>query len=197
MLAPWGVRIGSALVADPVCANVPLRTPSGPLPVPYPLAPIVNFEVAEEHLITRGLQHAVFFFPSPLEIDDGPFREAGGQVLARTSPGTWLTTGDSIDIRPRRPGEWEEGPEAGPQSVLVALSGRLHSAFEPARRSDREARVVIAGTGSMPRDSFLPSPATNQSSEPLELMAQVIEWLSEDPGLLAIRMRDPITRRGD
>lgn len=203
LLANWGVQLGSSLVADARCGRVPLRTPIGiPIPVAYPPAPIVVFdEDAQAHPALFRLDQAPFFFASPLEVGDA-FHELEGQILGRSSAEqSWLLTGESIALQPREPQEWGStiNDQTGPHTVMVALEGQLPSALAEEERGDapaqssEEVRVLIAGSGALLRDEFLPNPQQQrgpQMTGGVALALNSIDWLTQDADLIAIRAKN-------
>jgi gliding-associated putative ABC transporter substrate-binding component GldG len=209
LLSAWGVEMGEALVADARCGRVPMRTAVGiPIPVAYPPAPIVTFtEDEREHPVLFRLNQAPFFFTSPIETTD-TFHELNGTVLGTSSEdASWLLTGDTIQLRPRDPREWTIGGQTGPHKVMVALSGQLPSAFaagpmssgeeeasdiEAPAQSEEEVRVLVAGSGALLQDQFLPSreQSRGQMTGGLALALNAVDWLAADADLIAIRAKN-------
>lgn len=214
LLAGWGIEIGDAIVADARCGRVPMRTRMGiAIPVPYPPAPIVIFdEAAQEHPVLFRLGQAPFFFVSPITTTSR-FDELQGQVLARSSGGSgpdesqsWLLTGETIQLEPRDPSTWTLEGARGPHTLMVALTGELPSAFgegavsatdEPApdieapARATREVRVLVAGTGALLRDEFLPQQEQLRGGGGgVALALNAVDWLAADADLIAIRAKN-------
>ncbi|MFK7987884.1 MAG: GldG family protein [Sandaracinaceae bacterium] len=203
LLEGWGIQMGSSLVADARCGRVPLRTPIGlQIPVAYPPAPIIMFdETQREHPVLFRLNQAPFFFASPLTTTSR-FDELNGIVLGRSGEeSSWLLTGDSIQLQPRDPREWQIGSETGPHSIMLALSGELPSAFPTAGEgeaaidaesaSTSEVRVLVAGSGAVLRDQFLPSrQRAGQMTGGLAFALNAVDWLAADSDLIAIRAKN-------
>lgn len=212
LLKAWGIEIGSGMVADAQSIRVPMRTQIGfPVFVPFPPVPKIVFdEDVQDHPVTFRVPYAPFFFASPIRVTDR-FHELGGVILGRTSEeASWLLTGSSIRLAPRDPNEWRTtiGEERGPFNVLVALTGQLPSAFEGAgamssadgqpaetieapARSETPVRVLVAGTGSMLRDEFLPraQEGGQQLTEGLIVALNAVDWLAQDSDLIAVRAK--------
>lgn len=210
LLGAWGITIREALVADARCGRVPMRTRIGiPIPVPYPPAPIVIFDSdAQEHHVLFRLPQAPFFFVSPIAVND-QFHQLDGQVLARSSgeDQSWLLTGDTIQLEPRDPSQWALTGERGPFILMVALTGELPTAFPEAATSGddepevdidapaqatREVRVLVAGSGALLRDEFLPQQDRQQGrgGGGLALALNAVDWLAADSDLIAIRAKN-------
>lgn len=208
LLERWGVEVGSGVVADARCGRVPWRSPIGiPIPVAFPPAPTVLFDdEAQEHPVLFRLPQATFFFPSPITVSDA-FHRLDGRVLARSSEDgpSWLMTGDTISLQPRDPREWRPTAAGGPHIVMVSLEGTLPSAFaggestaegsegsniEAPAESTGEVRVLVAGTGSLLRDEFLPNPQQGQRGAGVALALNAVDWLAQDSDLIAIRAKN-------
>ena len=210
LLKSWGIQLGSDIVADAQCGRVPMRTAIGlAIPVPYPPAPIVAFkEQQREHPALFRLNQLPMFFTSHIETKK-QFKKLGGTVLATSSdaPRSWLMKGDDISLRVRDPREWTMTGEEGPFALMVAVHGRLPSAFaeEAAMSKDgsdggsaapakatKDVRVMVVGTGSVLRDEFLPQPDQADEARMLGSMAfalNAVDWLSQDADLIAIRAK--------
>lgn len=209
LLRGWGIEIGSGMVADARSIQVPMRTTMGfPIPVRFPPVPTIRFDDdAQKHPATFRVPYAPFWFSSPVKVSER-FHELDGTILGRTSEeGSWLLTDDSIALTPRDPSEWQGtvGQDRGPYNVLVALSGELPTAFPAASSSsdapaqpieapavaERAVRVLVAGTGTMLRDEFLPrgDQRAQQLTEGAIVALNAIDWLSEDADLIAVRAK--------
>ncbi|MCA9606106.1 MAG: GldG family protein [Myxococcales bacterium] len=204
LLGNWGVQIGSSLVADARCGRVPMRTPIGiPIPVAYPPAPIVLFDDdQQEHPALFRIPQAPFFFTSPVTTNEH-FDQLHGTVLARSSEdASWLMTGETIQLEPRDPREWVIGNDEGPFNVMVALQGILPTAFgegesseegeavEAPAQSEHEVRVLVAGSGALLRDEFLPQEAQARGGSGIALALNAVDWLAGDADLIAIRAKN-------
>lgn len=208
LLKAWGVQIGDGLVADAQCSRAPARGPFGiQIAVPHPPVPIVTFEPSKkEHPALFKLDSAPLPFTSPLSVGTAP---AGATLttLATSSEQSWLLTGDSIDIAPREPQEWQatQTGAAGPFALLVAVEGKLPSAFpanvsvaEPSSVVAPEAasvpvRVFVAGGAFFLRDEAMP-PAQGQNECPITanvaLALNAVDWLTQDSDLVAVRAKN-------
>ncbi|MBZ0121273.1 MAG: GldG family protein [Sandaracinaceae bacterium] len=219
LLQGWGVRVQQDLVADADCGQQRIRGMLGlPMPVPYPLEPIIHFdEEQQRHPVAFRLPQVQFLFGSSIQTTPR-FRELGGVVLGRTSTQTaeqqasWRLTSESVRLTPRPVREWlpELGQPNGPHTVMVALSGRLPNAFasegsmstsegdapriEAPARAERDVRVFVVGTGTPLLDPFVP-PVEEQGQQGsqippgLALTLNAVDWLAQDLDLIAIRAK--------
>ncbi len=211
LLGPWGIELGQGMVADANCVRIPMRTQFGfPAMVPFPPIPRIAFdELAQEHPVAFRVPSAPFFFTSPITTNDR-FEELHGVVLGRSSAeASWLLTGDNIGLTPRDPREWAStmnSESEGPHTVMVALEGELPSAFagaaamssgeqgeqiEAPARAEHPVRVLVAGTGTMLRDEFVPrdQEGAAQLTEGLILALNAVDWLAQDADLIAVRAK--------
>lgn len=193
LLEAYGVRMQEDIVADAHCGTVPLRTPMGfAIPVPYPPAPTIDVtDEQQHHPVLFRLDQVQLFFASGLETNDA-FRAAEGITLLRTSDESWVMNGDDVNLRIRQPREWQVSEFDGPQTVAVAVEGRLHSAFSEDAQSEDAARVFVVGTSTILRDEFLPPADRVEEAELAGAMAlplNAIDWLAQDSDLIAVRAK--------
>lgn len=210
LLRGWGIELGTGMVADARSLQVPMNTTLGfPVPVRFPPVPAIRFDAeAQKHPVTFRVPYAPFWFTSPIRVNER-FHELGGTILGRSSEGgSWLLTDSTISLGPRDPSEWQRtvGSDRGPFNVLVALSGELPTAFpasassntdsptpliEAPAISERPVRVLVAGTGTMLRDEFIPRAGQRgqQLTEGAVVALNGIDWLSEDADLIAVRAK--------
>jgi ABC-2 type transport system permease protein len=212
LLEKWGVKMRSELVADAQCGQMPMRTQLGiSIPVPYPPMPIVAFDEKQaSHAVLFRLQQALMPFATPLKLtgalkDD---KQVKTTVLAQSSKNSWLLKGDSIDLKPRNPREWSPSAYDGPQPLVVALEGKLPSAFAaeavsssaggaPAgpkgpARATKDVHVLVLASNSLLRDDFLPPPERmgDQAMGFVALPLNAIDWLAQEDELIAIRAKN-------
>ena len=210
LLEPWGVKMRSDIVADAQCQRAPMRGPMGlTVAVPYPPVPIVSFdEEQQEHPVLFRLGSAMMPFTSSLALKDAP---SGVDVmtLAASSDNSWSMSGSDMDIRIRGPREWQMGSDGGPFPLLVAIEGKLPSAFaaapvssaeaetpssiEAPAKAEKDVRVLVAGTSAFLRDEFMPPEGQggqSQMSGSLSLALNAVDWLAADSDLIAIRAKD-------
>ena len=208
LLERWGVKHRSGVVHDWICTRVMMRGPLGlPMAAPYPPSPDVSFtDEQQEHPAAFRMANAAMPLTTPLELTTG--REGVSvKVLARSSENSWLVTGQELDLQPRPPREWIPTNTQGPFELMVAVSGKLPSAFgsgggmsgaegapTPERtESDGEVRVLVVGSSGVVRDEFLPPADPNRPRDLGALMALAlngVDWLAAESELIAIRAKN-------
>lgn len=175
LLGSYGVVPSSALVLDKSCSTINVMRQQGYMrvaqQVAYPFMP-VSEDLDTEHPLTRGLGQVALPFASPLVIEES---SAGHQVdvLVRSSKESWLANAP-FNMDPFQ--SWTLDT-LGQQSAhpLVAVV-KLEQA------SERQSRVLVAGTSSFLTDQFM-----QRSNEALVL--NLMDWLVLDEDLLAVRTR--------
>lgn len=205
LLSAWGVRLESKVVADAQCSRAPMRGPMGlQVLVPYPPIPVLQLDEEQlEHPVMFRLASPMLPFVAPLEVSDAP---AGAQitVLARSSEDSWTMAGPTISLEPRNPRDWQMTSDAGPFDLMVAIEGKLPSAYVAPMNEDTpnpiqappvsasDVRVLISGTSTFLEDAFMPPPNPQgdiQMNAALALALNAIDWLAADSDLIAIRAK--------
>ena len=205
LLGAWGVRLSSKLVADAQCSRAPMAGPLGlQVLVPYPPIPVLQLQEAQrEHPVMFRLASPMLPFVAPLELGEPP-ANTKLTVLARSSQDSWTMSGETISLAPRNPRDWQMSTDAGPFDLMVAIEGKLPSAFAaPINEDDADAipappvaekdvRVLVVGTGSFLEDAFMPPRPQQgdvQMNAALALALNAIDWLAADSDLIAIRAK--------
>lgn len=205
LLGAWGVRLSSKLVADAQCSRAPMAGPLGlQVLVPYPPIPVLQLDEEQlEHPVMFRLASPMLPFVAPLELGDAA-PDVRLSVLARSSQDSWTMSGETISLQPRNPREWQMSSDAGPFDLMVAIEGKLPSAYAaPINEDDAnaiptppiaegEVRVLVVGTSSFLEDSFMPPRPPQgevQMNAALALALNAIDWLAADSDLIAIRAK--------
>ena len=205
LLSAWGVRLTSKMVADAQCSRAPMRGPMGlQVLVPYPPIPVLQLSEEQlEHPVMFRLASPMLPFVASLDIGDAP-ANVQITVLASSSKDSWTMSGPTISLEPRNPRDWRMTSDAGPFALMVAIEGKLPSAYvapineEGANAiqappvAERDVRVLVSGTSAFLEDSFMPPPSRQgdiQMNAALALGLNAIDWLAADSDLIAIRAK--------
>ncbi|MEM7435156.1 MAG: Gldg family protein [Myxococcota bacterium] len=204
LTSAWGVEIESDLVLDAQCSRAPMRGPLGlQVLVPYPPIPVLQLSAEQrEHPVMFRLAAPMLPFVAPLKLSDAP-AEATLTTLGNSSDDSWVMRGPSISLQPREPREWSMTTDLGPFPLMVALEGKLPSAYsaavseDPANAiqappaSESDVRVLVSGTSAFLEDTFMPPPQGGevQMNAALALALNAIDWLAADSDLIAIRAK--------
>lgn len=205
LLGPWGVHMSSKIVADAQCSRAPMRGPMGlQVLVPYPPIPVLQLDAEQlEHPVMFRLASPMLPFVAPLELTEVPQGESV-TVLARSSEDSWAMSGSPISLEPRNPSEWKMSSDVGPFDLMVAIEGKLPSAYaapideeatdavQTPPIAERDVRVLVVGTSTFLEDSFMPPRPPEgevQMNAALALALNAIDWLAADSDLIAIRAK--------
>lgn len=201
LLRTYGAELHSDVVLDWQCSRAPMRGPMGmQMAVPYPAVPIATFNDEQmEHPALFRIPTAVLPFTSSLAVTSAP-EGVDVTVLARSSENSWRDSSSSVSLRPRHPREWQMSGDTGPFPLMIAIEGKLPSAFaasseggsDSPAESESEVRVLVAGTAAFMRDEFLPQgqQGPRQLSGALAFALNAVDWLAADSDLIAIRAKD-------
>lgn len=205
LLAGWGVTLDSDIVADAQCSRAPMRGPLGlQVLVPYPPIPVLQLDAEQlEHPVMFRLASPMLPFVAPLEVGKAP-EGVSLTVLARSSEDSWTMSGPTISLEPRDPRDWRMSATAGPFDLMVAIEGKLPSAYAAPINEEEETaiqappvaesdvRVLVTGTSTFLEDSFMPPRPPQgevQMNAALALALNAVDWLAADSDLIAIRAK--------
>ena len=205
LLGAWGVTVQSKIVADARCSRAPMRGPFGlQVLVPYPPIPVLQLDDEQlAHPVMFRLASPMLPFVAPLDVGEAP-SDTTLTVLARSSQDSWSMSGPTIALEPRDPQDWRMTADAGPFDLMVAIEGRLPSAFaapvteeggsevQAPPVAEHEVRVLVSGTSTFLEDSFMPPRPPQgdvQMNAALALALNAVDWLAADSDLIAIRAK--------
>ncbi|MBL7074706.1 Gldg family protein [candidate division KSB1 bacterium] len=204
-LRGYGIKINDDLVVDLHSARIPLQQARGFFTITnivnYPFFPTVaNFD--RKNLIAKDLEEVNFYFVS--SIDTSVARDQGLRVsvVASSSDMAGRKT-RSYDINPLRQFRRNEFTEKF-LPLAVSLEGEFQSYYRDKEIPDTiltkfegepvlegtENRIVAVGDAEFFLDKmrFLAG-ASNQN-----FFLNIVDWLAQDEGLIAIRSREVTTR---
>lgn len=211
LLNRWGVRIKQNILGDFQCEHAPMRGPLGlTVAVPYPPRPTITFDEAQrEHPVLFRLNQVPLIWTSGLEATSAVRNDRQVEVttLAKTSENSWvIQTEGSLTLQPRDPREWPMSQSTGPFPVMMAIEGRLPSAFaggavstedgqQPAagpERATKKVRVLVVGSSTFLRDELQPPAGPDgqrQLNEAISFALNAVDWLAQESDLIAIRAK--------
>jgi len=202
MLENYGLRINNDMVRDLQCANVSIVQQqfgfSIQSQVPFPYLPLAT-RFNPENTMVKDLQGVVFFFASSVDTANLATKNLTGEILVLSSDQSGRQTG-TFAFDPLQQFSREEFSESGiPLAALV--TGSFQSAYsgKPVPRDTSvdapppvsqpltvspETRVVLVGDGDFAHDQYL------GNRDNLNLLANMIDYLVDDAGLISIRSKD-------
>lgn len=182
ILTKYGIEINANLVADAACASLNMQEErSGfafTIPVKYPFIPEVR-NLSFDSSITKGISGLIFPFAPSLTITEKANLKV--TVLASTSKVSWLEK-EPLNLNPKR--NWSEvdiSPD-GPYKILVQAIGKLPNLANDKESSDKDSRIVVAGTS-----SFLWNEFATEANQAIAL--NIVDWMIADVSLLQMRAR--------
>ncbi|MBI2822821.1 MAG: Gldg family protein [Acidobacteria bacterium] len=143
-----------------------------------PAAPLVtNYE---GHAITEGFEGTMTFFPMARSISTPAATEEGfsSQVILKTNPNSWGET----SLLKGGQATFDEGSDKGGPLNLGAVASKTIG-------EDKQANLVVVGDSDFATNAYLGSQRNG------DLFLNAVSWLAEDTDLMAIRPRNPQSRR--
>ena len=205
MLTHYGARVRQDLVLDAQCSFASFSQGYVSYSLKYPFWPEIGRSgFSQDHPATMKLDAMVLPWVSSVAVDTGNQQGVTAETLVSSSEHSWTAKG-KINLAPQQP--YKPPDDTGPQSLAVRLSGTFKSFFEgkeiPAvegvetkegeeqQATDREivtnsesAHIVIVGDSDFLTDSFV-----GQFPKNAIFFLNLIDWLSLNEGLIAIRSR--------
>jgi ABC-type uncharacterized transport system involved in gliding motility auxiliary subunit len=188
LAAEFGITVGNDVVIDQ--SEIGQRVGGGPgMPV------VVSYP---EHPITQRFRYMTVF-PLARSATPATGGDRNAQPIFETSPESWAET-DVKALAERRPVSFDQGERRGPIGLAAAVAFPAPDApappapaqpaqpgAEPPKRP--ETRVVVIG------DSDFAVNQTIGFQGNSDLFVNVLNWLSEQENLIAIRPKAPDDRR--
>lgn len=178
-LQKFGITIDDSFVIDVRAGSVTIQqqTAFGILQTQMPFYYLPVAAVFAKHPITTGLETVMFEFVSPLEFKaDSAIQYT--PLIFSSERSNALKAPQFFDINR----QWTESDF--PQKNLV-----LAAAFEGVFAGDSPTRMVVITDGDFPVTSSQRKPADN-----INLIANAIDWLSDDTGLVLLRTKGVTSR---
>ena len=173
LLASWGVKTNQDLVLD--LSGVGQLFGMGPeLPV------VTEFE---DHPVVRALKGMATAFPLTRSLSEGTSDKATVKPLLKTS-------GDAVATTDMKSPEVKvDQSKKGSRTLAVAGEINTAAAAQPGDQTASKGRFVVVGTSRWIANGFLSFNGNR------DLFMNMVNWLSSDEDLIAIRPKDPEDRR--
>ena len=179
-----GIDVQDEFVLDANAGNVMVRQQNGMFvmntPVKFPYLPVItNFA---DHPITKGIESVVLPFASPIKIS--PADSTLHVVkLALTSKNTGV---EKPPVYFNVMKEWAKSDfPISSLPVAVAVDGKIEG--------DTYSKMVVFGDGDFATNGS-GQQAQKLEDDNISLMANAIDWLSDDTGLIALRTKGVTSR---
>ncbi len=174
-----GVTLNNEFVIDVNCGAVSVRQQLGPFPVTtqieFPYFPIIsNFS---EHPATDGLESVILPFVSAITYQPLDSAISINPVASTSEQSGLIPAPVMVDINR----EWTENDfNAGSQVVAVALSGPVGGSGDAKMAVITNGSFAVNGEGQQMQQ-------VNQDN--VNLVTNLIDWLSDDTGLIDLRTK--------
>ncbi len=198
LLRFYGIAPGKDLIVDPQCERIAMEAIQGGVRtrniVDYPYFPRI-MDVDRKHVLTKEMKALTLRFMSSLDvIRDNP--DISYAVLARTSKQSWRETG-KYAISPTEAKTAPADAARGPFNAAVAADGKFPGYFaarakteelpfieDPARILPESVatRILVVGDSSLVMDTYA-------NAGNLVFAVNAIDWLAQEPEMIAIRNR--------
>ncbi len=187
-LSTWlnkkGIDVQDQFIVDQNCGNVMVRQQQGMFvmntPVKFPYLPVITHFA--DHPITKGLESVILPFASPIKVME---KDSSLHVvnLAVTSSKTGLKKPPiNFDISK----QWNDSDyPLSSVPVGVAVDGKFNG--------NTYSKLVVFGDGDFVENGSGKS-ARKLEADNVSLMANSIDWLSDDTGLISLRTKGITSR---
>ncbi len=202
LLENYGLRLNRDLVRDVQCSNISLIQEHGGFriqsAIPYPFLPVASV-FDENNVMVKDLQQLAFFFVSSVDTVNPGSRGLKATVLVKSSERSGRQSGMFI-LDPRmqpEPGAFSESNI--PLAIVVEGSFDSYYANRPVPtdtngvpiagaqtvlKKSPNTRLVLVGDGDFILDNYI------RSSDNLTFFANMMDYLVDDMGLIAIRSKN-------
>lgn len=180
-LADKGLNVESKFVIDANCGNVSIRQGNFPIPVQVPFPYIPKIQNFMEHPITQGIEQILFQFTSPINYTgDTTLRFV--PILKSSKKSGTKATPLYFEVNKR----WNENdfPLNG-VTVGAILEGKIVG--------DNVSRIVLVTDGQFVTNGEGQN-AQQVSPDNVSLLANAVDWLSDDTGLIDLRTKGVTSR---
>ncbi len=204
LLASYGVRVNTDLVRDVSCAYVTVSQQAGFMviqnQVPFYYLPQAS-QFAEASPVVKGLGSVVFYFASSVDTSLARTRGYKATVLVQSSKRSGRQEGVFM-VNPTAEVTPDMFAESGIPLVAnvegsfvsafnqrpVGADSSVRSVIDTTKKlivSNRLTKIVVAGDGDFLQDQY-----SGGKTDNFVLASNLIDWLSDDIGLSAIRARE-------
>jgi ABC-type uncharacterized transport system involved in gliding motility auxiliary subunit len=183
LISTYGIELGTQMVGDTECASLSVSEKRSfmvlQIPIKYPFIPLLK-SLEGDSPMTRGLGDIALPFAVPLYPKQLPGVDI--QILGKSSKKSWLEEPTTEVLNPRRDYSTLSLGFTGPYNLIAQVRGNLPSFVDPTKTSEAEARMIVIGASGLVNESLFGPPNA-------ALMLNIVDWLSSDAKLLAMRVR--------
>lgn len=205
LVETYGVHLSPGMVLDQVNQRVGITRAQGNIRFQSMIAfpPFIRVQdLAKDSPLTRNLRDLTIPFASPLKTIDRNNVES--QVIARTSPKTWLFENeDSFLVEPQLLPAPTEKDFIEPQNLIVTLKGGFDSYYRDQgipKRADGSGPVATSLEEVSPETRLAVISSSTWLHDQMRnrlgivFFANLMDWLAADERLIGIRTRSIVNR---
>jgi gliding-associated putative ABC transporter substrate-binding component GldG len=185
LLKEWGLEQRTALVVDPRCDRIQLRTNQGMFSminiVDYPYFPM-SMDLDRENPATKPIDAVSFPFVSPI-FAANPVTGLVYTPLVKSSPRSWLDS-MGFNVSPLQDHPKPADAASGPFNLGMLVEGK----FKKDDPNSPVGRVILFGCSRFVRTDYPPK----QSN--FNLFFNLLDWSGQDEFLLGIRSKGVSSR---
>ncbi len=195
LLSDLGVSVESGLIMDQQASRITVNQQQAGFSfssiVDYPfVANVANLN--QRVAVTQGVESVSMAFAAPLLWKE---QGQGKDVLLTSSEWTAVQAGPPFDVNPLLSmRERFVGLHMSPQALMLLWQGKMTSAFSKAMNKDddfiasvEQGRLIVSGSSALLDNEFI-------SGENTVLILNMLDWLSHDEALIALRSKG-VTQR--
>jgi len=180
-LAQKGLNVGSNFVVDANCGTVSMQQQNFPFPIQIPFPYIPKIQNFTEHPITEGIEQILFQFTSSIDFT-GDTSLTFIPLLKSSDKAATIPVPLYFEVQKR----WNETdfPKSG-ITVGAILEGNIVGSIPSKIVLVTDGQFVVNGEGQNARQV---------SMDNVSLLANAIDWLSDDTGLIDLRTKGVTAR---
>ncbi len=179
-----GLSIDNNFIIDANCANVGVQQQQGMFnftsQVPFPYIPIINNFV--QHPITKGLENVMLPFASSITYAGNSSLKYMPLAMTSKKSGTVPSPVNRFEVNK----QWTDRDfPSSNLTVAAILSGKLNGASE--------SKIVVVSNGSFAVNGEARQ-AQQLQPDNINFVANSVDWLSDDTGLIELRTKEVTSR---
>ncbi len=207
-LKHFGVAVGQKLVMDAQASNTIARCSPIPLPIPRPNPswPIVT-SFGKDHPVTFGVGMATMPYPSSVRITEEAAKDSSmkSAEIAFSSGNSWSVDAEGAEVDPCNITVSEKLESSIPLGAVV--EGTFTSYFKGkdlpkdksikkdgfVEKGKKPGKLIVFGSSQLPTDTIISTLAKvdrRQAFNNFTLMQNILDWMTNDEDLIAVRMKN-------
>ncbi len=188
LMINYGISVNPDLIGDKQAGVITMRQQKGFFSIAnqirYPFLPVIT-AISRKNPATQKIDAVTLYFASSIDTTRAADKGLDVEIVARTSPETFLQSGTFNIIADRDINDYRY--TTGHVPVIALVKGSFLSFYNPGKKSP-DSRMIVAG------DSEFFADSKTASEENINLFLNLADWLTADETMISIRSKD-ITQR--